>query len=622
MSTRILVIKDSAPVAGRRLRIEGFESEFVTDTDGMIELDRRLTDETRIEVEDADSWSSQVAKPRESSSLVVVEIGRRETDPLFGDQIHLGDRYEFMEVLGRGGMGVVVKARDTVLARDVAIKMLSAAYRYSEEARAIFLDEGRSLAALSHHNLVGVHDVSVVEHNVLMVLEYVEGKNIETLLAERGSFDQLELLRLMIQLVRAIEYLHSEGVIHRDIKPGNLMLQPDGTLVVIDFGLARSLEQLDVRGTKVRGSPAYMAPEQLRGGDLTGRTDVYQIGVTMYELLTGELPFDASSLMYDHVNTPAPSVRLLRPDVDPSLADLVAAALRKNAEDRPPTDVFLAKLQALHARLSSKHPNLTASFAQGNRTGQDAANADGAPSERAPGPPRRKTSSLRPPDSEESERRSGGLWLAVILAGVVAMVVVTLVLLSGGFGGAVTTEASEVAAIDAPPPVEPAVVPEPPATTDPEDEAVPQPTADPASIAAGVAVAYSIRRGFLQSENADALAPVKSARVQRTSPSSRPRTEPTESSAPSDPPAKASEPDAGRVVASTEPDLGSEEPTAPAPTTWGAAPGKTAAPVLVAQEEEEPKPVEEKKVVKKKRPAPPKKVEPKKKDEVPVPLGF
>jgi serine/threonine-protein kinase len=249
----------------------------------------------------------------------------------------LAGRYRFERLLGQGGMGVVFKAYDTLLARDVAIKILNEELRENREAQRIFLVEARNLATLKHPNLVAIHDVAITDGVTMLVTEFVEGRNLEEHLQFYGSMDELAVLKVAHQLALALANMHERGIIHRDIKPGNLLVRQDGSLKIVDFGLARSLEQLTLRSTQRRGTPAYMAPEQIKGEELTPRTDLYQVGVTLYELATGFLPFDADGedLAYAHVHLAPTPILEYAPMSSPGFCELVEQCLAKDPARRP-----------------------------------------------------------------------------------------------------------------------------------------------------------------------------------------------------------------------------------------------------------------------------------------------
>lgn len=256
----------------------------------------------------------------------------------------LGTRYVFERVLGRGGMGVVLRAQDTLLNRLVAVKLLSEELADNPEAQQIFLTESRALATLSHPNLVGIFDVTEVGGRAMMVFEYVEGETLDQLLKKNGRFDEAEALRVAIELTRAIEYLHDKNVIHRDLKPANIMVQPDGKVRLIDFGLARSLEDIAERGTRLRGSPAYMAPEQVMGERLGHHTDLYALGMTLFEILAARLPFESGDMSFAQVHRHPPSLATLREDLHADLVVIVDRCICKSQSDRPASALEVRKV--------------------------------------------------------------------------------------------------------------------------------------------------------------------------------------------------------------------------------------------------------------------------------------
>jgi serine/threonine protein kinase len=286
--------------------------------------------------------------------------GQGRALPVGDDMIkELEARYEVLEQLGEGGMGVVYAAHDHALDRKVAIKTISPELRAHPEAIEIFAAEARIMARMRHPNLPNVHDVLYDGPHATLVMELVDGDSLEQILREHPRGLGLEeLLHLWLQLLAALTWLHRQGIIHRDIKPSNLMIDREGSLRLMDFGLARELRLIAQKGTRVRGTPAYMAPEQITGGDLCAATDLYAAAVTIFEALTGHLPFEDGELTWHHLHTPAPDLRQLRPDVPPALAEIVNSCLQKNPEDRP----YSARtvLRSLVERLHLQHGTLPA----------------------------------------------------------------------------------------------------------------------------------------------------------------------------------------------------------------------------------------------------------------------
>jgi serine/threonine-protein kinase len=200
-------------------------------------------------------------------------------------------RYELRGELGRGGMAVVYRAVDTVLGRDVALKFLAEQALEKRELREMFQREARSVAQLNHPNIVTIHDFGVLDGRTFIAMEYVEGRTVDDLIAEQGHMPVVESLRVVVQVLDALEYAHGRQIIHRDIKPSNMMRSTSGLVKLMDFGLAKSVSS-EAKSSMIIGTPAYMAPEQLSGGLIDRRTDLYAIGASLFEMLTGRLPFE------------------------------------------------------------------------------------------------------------------------------------------------------------------------------------------------------------------------------------------------------------------------------------------------------------------------------------------
>src|SRR5436190_7540155 len=203
-------------------------------------------------------------------------------------------RYQVIEQLGEGGMGVLFLARDPRLDRTVAIKVLSAS---DQELRERFGREARSAAALKHQHIVTIYDVGEDGERPFIAMEYVDGETVAELIRRRPALDVTGRLDLMLQLCEGLAYAHRAGIIHRDIKPANIMIAGDGTLKILDFGLARILNDTNSGLTRVGavlGTPHYMSPEQVEGGAIDARSDIFAVGLVLYELLTYKKAFTAN----------------------------------------------------------------------------------------------------------------------------------------------------------------------------------------------------------------------------------------------------------------------------------------------------------------------------------------
>ncbi len=230
----------------------------------------------------------------------------------------LDDRYEILEKIGTGGMAVVYKARCHRLNRLVAIKILKAELAQDEEFRERFHAESQAVAMLSHTNIVAVYDVSHSDNIDYIVMELIEGITLKQYINRKGLLNWKEALHFSIQIARALSHAHSRGIIHRDIKPHNIMVLKDGSIKVADFGIAQLLSSQNTLTRNALGSVHYISPEQAKGGHVDARTDLYSLGVVMYEMMTNRLPFEGDSavaIAIQHIN----SIPLLPSDINPDI---------------------------------------------------------------------------------------------------------------------------------------------------------------------------------------------------------------------------------------------------------------------------------------------------------------
>jgi eukaryotic-like serine/threonine-protein kinase len=250
----------------------------------------------------------------------------------------LSGRYRLESKLGSGGMSTVYLAVDEVLDRAVAIKLLHR--EISEEADQLerFRREARAAARLSHPNLVGVIDAGEDDGRPYIVFEYIEGRTLKRRIQEEGRLPVDEAVAYAIEIGRGLTAAHARKLVHRDVKPQNVLIDPDGRAKVTDFGIARSLEQKGMTATgRVLGTTDYVSPEQAMGEDVDERSDVYSLGVVLYEMLTGDVPFRAETqvgVAMKHVNEPMPDVQARRPEVSAAVASVVDRATTKDPRDR------------------------------------------------------------------------------------------------------------------------------------------------------------------------------------------------------------------------------------------------------------------------------------------------
>jgi eukaryotic-like serine/threonine-protein kinase len=275
-----------------------------------------------------------------------------------GQQVIAG-RYELKHAVGSGGMSTVYCAFDTLLERNVALKILHAQYGEDEEYVERFRREARAVAQLSHPNIVTVIDRGEEDGKQFIVFELIEGENLKDLVERGGPMPVRRSLELGLEVGRALAFAHAQGLVHRDVKPQNVLLNDDGRAKVTDFGIVRSLDAVGHTETgTVLGTSHYIAPEQARGERVDAQTDVYSFGVVLYELLTGEVPYPGDnflSVAMKHVNEPVPSVLERRPDAPLRLASLIERSLAKHPAERPASmDEVVAELEAVRAELEAK----------------------------------------------------------------------------------------------------------------------------------------------------------------------------------------------------------------------------------------------------------------------------
>ena len=251
----------------------------------------------------------------------------------------LNSRYQLLERLGVGGMADVFRARDLMLERSVAIKILHETYSDDNAFQDRFRQEARAAANLSHPNIVTVHDFGFDHDQLFIVMEHIPGKDLKTLLRQRGRYSVEDAIPLMVQACAGIGYAHRAGLVHCDIKPHNMIVTPDARLKVTDFGIARALSTImpDERADVVWGSPQYFSPEQAVGEAPSPASDVYSLGVVLYEVITGALPFtaptsDELARMHLEANPVPPNEYI--PDIPSALEEIMLKVLSKEPAAR------------------------------------------------------------------------------------------------------------------------------------------------------------------------------------------------------------------------------------------------------------------------------------------------
>ncbi len=247
--------------------------------------------------------------------------------------------YKIVEKLGEGGMGVVYKAEDTKLDRPVALKFLPEQLAASPQDKARFIQEAKAASSLNHPNVCTIHDIQEHEGRLFIVMEFVDG---QTLREKLPAMNQGKAIDVSVQIAEGLAAAHEKGIVHRDIKPENVMIRKDGIVQIMDFGLAKlrsvnsKISRLTQEGSTV-GTAGYMSPEQVQGQDADHRSDIFSLGVMMYELLTGELPFKGvhqTALTYEIVNVDAVPMSTIKPEIDPELDRIVLECLQKDPDER------------------------------------------------------------------------------------------------------------------------------------------------------------------------------------------------------------------------------------------------------------------------------------------------
>ena len=272
-------------------------------------------------------------------------------------------KYELHQLLGEGAMGIVWKAYDTVLRRYVALKLLSASFRKTKDMHERFLREARAAGAIQHANIVTVYDLGESEGQLFIAMELVEGRDLSDMIALRDPLALERKLDIAIEVLIGLHFAHQRGVIHRDVKPSNVRVMPDGRVKIMDFGIAR-LQKADATGSgAIVGTPTYMAPEQITNGAITPATDVFSVGCMLYELLCYQRPFEAESVhgvLYQVLTTEPRPLRTVAPSIPAALERVVAKAMNKVPHERyESAGQMMSTLQQIRAALSGADEEAT-----------------------------------------------------------------------------------------------------------------------------------------------------------------------------------------------------------------------------------------------------------------------
>ncbi len=309
---------------------------------------------TREQIEAAQAILQQEAlagKARRNIEDVLLERGMikaeavwavyKARERLLRDAQSRGQRiggYEILGKLGEGGLGVVYKARQLSMGRIVALKLLHEKWATDDEFRKRFLVEARLVGRLNHQNLIQVFDVGRHKNTLFYSMEYVDGETVEDMIERDGKIPLPEAIEIVFGITRALQYLHTKGIVHRDVKPGNIMVTRGGVAKLGDFGFVKSsLDSVLSTEGEVLGTPDYISPEAALGEkDLDFRSDIYSLGATIYHMLSGRPPFggSGSTVMEAHIKNQAPALQSLCPDLPPRAIRLVEKMMQKDREDR------------------------------------------------------------------------------------------------------------------------------------------------------------------------------------------------------------------------------------------------------------------------------------------------
>jgi eukaryotic-like serine/threonine-protein kinase len=347
----------------------------------------------------------------------------------------LGGRYRLVELLGQGGMATIYRATDAQLGREVAVKVLHPEYGRDPAFVARFKQEAQSAASLSHPNIVGVYDFGTDADGPYIVMELVDGEDVATLLARNGPLPPRQAARLAAEVAHALAAAHARGIVHRDVKPGNVLVSSDGRVKVTDFGIARAWAdaRLTLPGVTL-GSVHYFSPEQALGEQATEASDIYSLGIVLYELLSGRRPWEgdsAAAVAMARISAPPPLVSAVRPNVPPVLEEIDRRALNPDPAARFASAAEMAA--ALEAFLDEGAPRTAPPVAVAAGAAAIATAAQpyppdayaGGPAGTVPPAPPPASAPLEEIEPEEPRRTSPWIWVAGVL-GLVILVIVGL----------------------------------------------------------------------------------------------------------------------------------------------------------------------------------------------------
>jgi tetratricopeptide (TPR) repeat protein len=281
---------------------------------------------------------------RRSTGMKTPEFADAQAMPLSaggtderGGTVPQTKRYVPIKEIGKGGMGIVYTARDSVLDRIVALKLLPANLKKNQQAVNTFMREAKSAASLNHKNIVTVHDAGIQDGEYYIAMELIDGKTIKEIIKQNKRLSLKSIYAVLKQLLEGLSFAHKRKIVHRDLTTNNIMWSRDKLVKIMDFGLAKVVRDLQSEQSIIGGTPSYMSPEQTLGNPIDMRTDLYSLGVCLFEMGTGELPFKKGNLGYHHVHTAAPDPTTINPALPDALASLILKCMEKDPNKRPQT---------------------------------------------------------------------------------------------------------------------------------------------------------------------------------------------------------------------------------------------------------------------------------------------
>ena len=337
----------------------------------------------------------------------------------------LNERYEIVKVIGEGGMAVVYKGIDHKLHRDVAIKVLRAELSADEVVVSKFRKEGLNAASLSHNNIVGVYDLGRQSGSDYIVMEYIDGITLKEYIERRKKLTNDEIFKISVKIADALKAAHANGIIHRDIKPQNIMVTPKGVVKVTDFGIAKATTTTTMTAqNEAMGSVHYFSPEQARGQKVDVRSDLYALGITMFEMATQSLPFEGDTAVataMKQIHDPLPDIAALNPEIWPGLVGIIRKLTNKQPEDRyQSADEVLEDLKRVYQN-HNYIPENKVKYTEYTP-------APAAPVSKTQPPKREKPKQEEEEEENEDTPRRTGFWIAFAAVALALLAVIGLLL--------------------------------------------------------------------------------------------------------------------------------------------------------------------------------------------------